>query len=129
MASHNLNIKNRIYVGNLVTNLQASQLFEIFSSFGPIKAIQKKYPTYAFIEYDNPNSAQIAIKQMNGIDIAGRKISVKTVKTSANQLENDSENSMDTDDNFERNSASGEIRIFCIFLFSELKFNQQKCFI
>lgn len=109
MTSHYTNIQNRVYVGNLEINVQPSQLFEAFSSFGNIKVIHKKYPTYAFVEFDNPNSALIAIKVMNGTEIAGRRISVKTVKISSSQTENDDETHQNLE-NSEKISSSGEIR-------------------
>jgi RNA recognition motif-containing protein len=80
MASFLNNIQNRIYVGNLLAEISPAFLFKIFSSYGKVVSVQKKYPTYAFVEYDNQISAQNAIFNTNGIELCGRKIFVNKVK-------------------------------------------------
>ncbi len=51
--------------------------------FGPIKSVNlswdpitNKHKGFAFIEYDLPEAAQLALEQMNGVMIGGRNIKV-----------------------------------------------------
>lgn len=50
---------------------------------GPIKTINmswdpvaQKHKGFAFVEYDLPEAAQLALEQMNGVMIGGRNIKV-----------------------------------------------------
>jgi len=54
-----------IYVAKLGRNTRESDLKEGFSRYGTIKGIAMK-SSYAFITYDNPESATEAISRMNG---------------------------------------------------------------
>jgi len=54
-----------------------------FQPFGPIKnvslswdAIANKHKGFAFVEYDVPEAATLALEQMNGVMLGGRNIKV-----------------------------------------------------
>jgi RNA recognition motif-containing protein len=57
------------------------ELFYVFA--GPNKTINmswdpvaQKHKGFAFVEYDLPEAAQLALEQMNGVMIGGRNIKV-----------------------------------------------------
>lgn len=54
-----------VWVGNLDRETTEEALMEAFGSFGPIQSI-KLLDSYAFIRYDDPNHASMAIAEMNG---------------------------------------------------------------
>lgn len=56
---------------------------QAFLAFGPIKSISlpydtilKKHKGFAFIEYDIPEAASLAVEQMNGVMLGGFSIKV-----------------------------------------------------
>lgn len=58
----------RIYVGRLNGSIKRNELVELFGKYGEILDILIK-DDFAFIEFKNTESAQIAIKEMNGYQI------------------------------------------------------------
>lgn len=99
MTSYLSNIQNKIYVGNLLAVISPAFLFKIFSNYGTVVSVQKKYPTYAFIEFDDQESARKAIDNTNGIELYGKKIFVNKVKNEEKKSE------------IKRFSCDGEIEI------------------
>ena len=67
--------RRAIYVGNLPPGgVTESVLFDIFSLAGDVKSLKiidkstlNAIGSYAFVEYDDPASAQEAIETMNGV--------------------------------------------------------------
>ena len=58
----------------------------IYLFVGPIKTINmswdpvaQKHKGFAFVEYDLPEAAQLALEQMNGVMIGGRNIKVRNL--------------------------------------------------
>eukprot|EP01051_Picozoa_sp_SAG22_P003955 SAG22_NODE_203_length_15320_cov_14.023516_4_plen_102_part_00 len=55
----------------------------MFGPFGPIDQVQMRMEGgehgYAFLQYQSADAAQMAISQMNGLEIAGRPIKVNHV--------------------------------------------------
>lgn len=74
-----LTVQNRIYVGNLCASLLSSLLEWKFSEYGKIFGINRKGPSYCFIEYSNKFAAEQAIEIENGSVLGGRKIIVTKV--------------------------------------------------
>ncbi|XP_014255066.1 poly(U)-binding-splicing factor half pint isoform X2 [Cimex lectularius] len=73
----------RVYVGSISFELKEDTIRMSFSPFGPIKSINmswdpvtQKHKGFAFVEYDIPEAAQLALEQMNGIMLGGRNIKV-----------------------------------------------------
>ncbi|XP_022098275.1 poly(U)-binding-splicing factor PUF60-like isoform X2 [Acanthaster planci] len=73
----------RVYVGSISFELREDTVRQAFSPFGPIKSINMswdpitmKHKGFAFVEYDLPEAAQLALDQMNGVMIGGRNIKV-----------------------------------------------------
>lgn len=73
------NSDRKVYVGNILSTVTPALLFSLFSECGKIKTVQKKFPTYAFIEYEDAASVQKAIDSMNGSLVLGKKIVVNKV--------------------------------------------------
>ncbi|KAG8237520.1 hypothetical protein J437_LFUL017570 [Ladona fulva] len=74
----------RVYVGSISFELKEDTIRQAFLPFGPIKSINmswdpvtQKHKGFAFVEYDIPEAAQLALEQMNGVMIGGRNIKVK----------------------------------------------------
>ena len=73
----------RVYVGSISFELKEDTIRQAFCPFGPIKSINmswdpitQKHKGFAFVEYDLPEAAQLALDQMNGVMIGGRNIKV-----------------------------------------------------
>lgn len=73
----------RIYVGSISFELREDTIRQAFSPFGPIKTINMSWDTatqkhkgFAFIEYEIPEAAHLALEQMNGFMMGGRNIKV-----------------------------------------------------
>lgn len=73
----------RIYVGSINFEIKEDTIKQAFIPFGPIKSVNlswdpvtNKHKGFAFIEYDIPEAAQLALEQMNGVMIGGRNIKV-----------------------------------------------------
>ncbi|XP_054169036.1 poly(U)-binding-splicing factor half pint-like [Oppia nitens] len=73
----------RVYVGSISFELKEDTIRTAFTPFGPIKSINmswdpitQKHKGFAFVEYDLPEAAQLALDQMNGVIIGGRNIKV-----------------------------------------------------
>ncbi|XP_064631553.1 poly(U)-binding-splicing factor PUF60-like isoform X2 [Lineus longissimus] len=73
----------RIYVGSINFEIKEDTIKQAFIPFGPIKSVNlswdpntNKHKGFAFIEYELPEAAQLALDQMNGVMIGGRNIKV-----------------------------------------------------
>lgn len=73
----------RVYVGSISFELREDTVRQAFQPFGPIKSITmswdpitQKHKGFAFVEYELPEAAQLALEQMNGVVIGGRNIKV-----------------------------------------------------
>ena len=55
----------QVYVAKLHRNTREGDLRDSFSKFGKIKEIVMKH-NYAFIGYEDPEAASVAVKEMNG---------------------------------------------------------------
>jgi RNA recognition motif-containing protein len=80
-----------IYVGNLPFNLQAEDLREIFEEYGEVssaKVITDKFTGrgkgFGFVEMDNDDEANNAIKELNNAEVGGRNIKVNESRPRSN---------------------------------------------
>ncbi|CAH8833118.1 unnamed protein product [Trichobilharzia szidati] len=74
---------NRVYVGSIAYDVKEDSLKQVFSPFGPIKSVNlswdpstQKHKGFAFLEFEYPEAAQLAIDQMNGASFGGRQLKV-----------------------------------------------------
>lgn len=72
-----------MYVGSISFELKEDTIRGAFLPFGPIKSINmswdpitQKHKGFAFVEYEIPEGAQLALEQMNGAMMGGRNIKV-----------------------------------------------------
>ena len=77
----------RIYVGSINFDIREDTIKQAFQPFGPIKSVSlgfdhiaNKHKGYAFIEYEIPEAAFLAIDQMNNAFMGGRNIKVTILK-------------------------------------------------
>jgi cleavage stimulation factor subunit 2 len=75
--------KHDVFVGNVTFNTSEDQLREIFSFVGPIKNIRiltdrdsGRPKGFAFIEYNDANTALAAIRHLDGHELNNRKLRV-----------------------------------------------------
>uniref|UniRef100_M4A7T2 Poly(U)-binding-splicing factor PUF60 n=1 Tax=Xiphophorus maculatus TaxID=8083 RepID=M4A7T2_XIPMA len=78
-----LAIMCRVYVGSIYYELGEETIRQAFIPFGPIKSIDMswdsvtmKHKGFAFVEYEVPEAAQLALEQMNSVVLGGRNIKV-----------------------------------------------------
>ena len=71
------------YIGSINFELNEAALKQAFQPFGPVKsvsltfdAVTNRHKGFAFLEYETPEAAQLAIEQMNGVMLGGRNIKV-----------------------------------------------------
>ncbi|KAG5675984.1 hypothetical protein PVAND_005840 [Polypedilum vanderplanki] len=78
-------IANRIYVGHLNESIGSDLLDIKFSPYGKIVGILRTTPTFAFIQFDQPSSAQLAIESENGSFLGNTRIMVKAAEMKSQQ--------------------------------------------
>ncbi|TRY63824.1 hypothetical protein TCAL_00801 [Tigriopus californicus] len=73
----------RVYVGSINFEVKEDTIKQAFLPFGPIRSISmswdpitQKHKGFAFVEYEMPEAAQLALEQMNGVVVSGRNIKV-----------------------------------------------------
>merc|ERR1719481_1645997 len=76
-------IMSRIYVGCINYDTREDAIKAAFVTFGPIRSITMswdsmtgKHKGFAFVEFEQPEAAQLALEQMNGILVCSRNIKV-----------------------------------------------------
>ncbi|KAG7361142.1 RRM domain containing RNA-binding protein [Nitzschia inconspicua] len=104
--------KHDVFVGNLAFNTTEEQLFQTFSELGKVIKVRLvsdadtgKPRGYAFVEFEDPQAALSAIRNMNDYELNGRRIRVNFSSSShlevlANKL------GMDLSQQTQRSSAS-----------------------
>lgn len=80
-------MSTKLYVGNLPYSLKESDLSDTFKQHGNVisaKVVLDKESGrskgFGFVEMENENDANNAIKALNGTEIKGRKLVVATAK-------------------------------------------------
>merc|ERR1719341_684918 len=78
-----VSIMSRIYVGCINYDTKEDSIKTAFLPFGPIRSITMswdamtgKHKGFAFVEFEQPEAAQLALDQMNGILVCARNIKV-----------------------------------------------------
>lgn len=73
----------RVYVGSIYYEVREDAVRTAFAPFGPIRSVSMTYDNmtnkhkgFAFIEYELPDAAQLALAQMNNAVLGGRNIKV-----------------------------------------------------
>ncbi|MBU3956672.1 RNA-binding protein [Patescibacteria group bacterium] len=80
-------MSKRLFVGGIPFSITSSQLEEMFSKFGKVascEVITDRYSGqskgFAFIEMENDNEADEAIKKLNETELEERKITVNVAR-------------------------------------------------
>ncbi|KAG5447325.1 Poly(U)-binding-splicing factor puf60 [Clonorchis sinensis] len=78
-----LNLLSRIYVGSISYDLKEDSIKTAFQPFGPIRTVTmswdaatQKHKGFAFIEFEFPEAAHLAVEQMNNASLGGRQLKV-----------------------------------------------------
>ncbi|VUZ50126.1 unnamed protein product [Hymenolepis diminuta] len=78
-----LALLNRIYIGSIAYDVKEDIIKQAFIPFGPVKNVSMswdpatlKHKGFAFVEFEYPEAALLAIEQMNGTNFAGRLLKV-----------------------------------------------------
>ena len=80
-------ISGNIFVKNLPADFKSKNLHELFAAYGDIFSCKVKYTGtgickgYGYVQYDNKESAQKALAELNGKDIKGAKVEVSPFKS------------------------------------------------
>jgi poly(U)-binding-splicing factor PUF60 len=76
-------LMSRIFVGGLNYETTEDQIKRAFLTFGPVKSITTsldsmtgKHKGFAFVEFDQPEAAHIALDQPNGVMVMGKTVKV-----------------------------------------------------
>lgn len=74
---------SRIYVGSISFEIGEEEIKKTFAPFGPIKSVSlswdstlQKHKGFAFIEFEVPEAASLALEHMGGFTLAGRNLKV-----------------------------------------------------
>ena len=74
-----------IFVGNLPLDVRDSELEEVFYKYGKIVKIDLKLPSrppgFAFIEFEEPEDAEAAVRGRDGYDFFGHQLRVSHQQT------------------------------------------------
>ena len=72
-----------IYVGNLADDVSEDDLHEVFKEFGQVESVKilkdrfsGESKGFGFLEMPSADEAQVAIKEVNGMDLKGTAIKV-----------------------------------------------------
>jgi len=78
-----MSLMSQVFIGSIFYEVTESQLRDAFSPYGPINIVNLnldpmtgKHKGFAFIWYDIPEAAQLAIETMNSANMWGRPIKV-----------------------------------------------------
>jgi len=78
-----LGLMCKVYIGSINFQLNEDSVRASFLPFGPIKLIDlsidsqtQRHKGFAFVEYELPEAAQLALEQMNNVMMGGRNIKV-----------------------------------------------------
>ncbi|KAI6192304.1 Poly-U binding splicing factor, half-pint family [Aphelenchoides bicaudatus] len=79
-----LSLMSRLYVGSISLEVHEETLRQMFEVYGPVKSLNMCFDTasgrrkgFAFVEYDVPEAALLALKFMDGRSIGGRTLTVR----------------------------------------------------
>jgi len=82
-------VNTKLYVGNLPWTFSNNQLSDTFKTHGNVISAKVvtdretgKSKGFGFVEMENENDANTAIKALNGAEVSGRKLVVAAAKTS-----------------------------------------------
>ena len=86
------NRSNKVFVGNIPYGISEEQLSSIFCEVGPVVSFKLVFDRetgrskgYGFCEYQDPETAQSAIRNLNNYDLDGRTLRVTSAEKDANQ--------------------------------------------
>ena len=79
-----------LYVGNISYSMKEEELKKAFGQFGEVVSVKiiidkrtGKSKGYGFVEMDSDASAEEALKNMNGKELAGRNVKVNKANSQA----------------------------------------------
>lgn len=72
-----------IYIGNIPYSMRDQNLTEVFQDFGQVESAKvivdkktKRSKGYGFVVMQNESDEEIAVNEMNGKEVGGRKVKV-----------------------------------------------------
>jgi RNA recognition motif-containing protein len=69
----------KVYIGHLPQDITDQELGDIFRTYGQINKLDLKIG-FAFVEYQNAQDAEDAIRDLNGREIKGSAITIQVAK-------------------------------------------------
>lgn len=102
----------KMFVGGIPYSITTQQLEELFKQYGQVASVNiitdkfsGQSKGFAFVEMNDDNEAQEAIKQLNGYALEGRSIGVSVAKPREDRPSNGGFNR--NNDGFQRNNRNG----------------------
>lgn len=92
----------RVFIGNIDPSVHTDDIQRVFEAFGAVLEPIRMHKGYAFVQYDNTESAESAIRERHGMMLGGKPIDVQLAKGGAAAAANH--------DNFKRNEVLGKRR-------------------
>ncbi|XP_060135126.1 serine/arginine-rich splicing factor 7-like [Zootoca vivipara] len=71
--------ETKVYVGNLGAGAGKGELERAFSYYGPLHKvwIARNPPGFAFVDFEDPNDAELAVRRLDGRVICGSRVRVE----------------------------------------------------
>ncbi|CAJ0920429.1 9806_t:CDS:2 [Entrophospora sp. SA101] len=68
---------SKLYIGHLSSRTEKRDLEELFERYGKVISVDVKPMGYGFVEFEDPRDADDAVKQLNGYELDGARITVE----------------------------------------------------
>ena len=83
LKQHAVVLMCQVYIGSITYDIKEEDIRNAFAPFGSFKSIDMpfdpktgKHKGFAFVEYEYPEAAQLALEQMGGVLLGGRSMKV-----------------------------------------------------
>jgi hypothetical protein len=73
----------RVFIGNIDPSVTVEEIERLFEPFGKVLEPIRMHKGYSFVQYDNTESAEQAIRENNGYMLGGKPIDVQLAKGTA----------------------------------------------
>lgn len=70
----------RVFIGNIDPSVTLEDIEQLFDGYGKVLEPIRMHKGYAFVQYDNTDSAESAIRERNGTVLGGKPIDVQLAR-------------------------------------------------
>lgn len=101
----------RVFIGNIDPSVTTEEIEHIFENYGKIMEPVRMHKGYTFVQYDNTESAERAIRENKGLMLGGKPIDAQLAKGGQAERQRASEQTLGKrkyeDDNYRDNYNRG----------------------